>query len=165
MKQFLHLISCIILATGMLHLSAHADTTPATKAKVPAKKTAKAAEKPAAAPVALDDDDGEPDVQESKTFEYKCELGNVLTMYTNVDDDKHMAMRWKKRLYRLTRMETTTGAHRFENRKAGLLWIGIPAKGLLLDSHRGQQLANECKTTDQIIAEAELKAEAAAHAK
>ena len=28
----------------------------------------------------------------------------------------------------MTRIETTTGAHRFENKKAGLVWIGIPAK-------------------------------------
>ncbi|MFZ6845165.1 hypothetical protein [Undibacterium sp. RuTC16W] len=163
MKKFLQIISGMILSIGLSQVSANAQTTPAPKTKV-ATKTTKAAAKPAA-PVALDDDDGEPDVKESKTFEYKCELGNVLTMYTNVDDDKHMAMRWKKRLYRLTRIETTTGAHRFENRKAGFLWIGIPAKGLLLDSHRGQQLANECKTTDQVIAEAELKAEAATQAK
>jgi hypothetical protein len=28
------------------------------------------------------------------------------------------------------------------------VWIGIPAKSLLLDSVHGHQLANECKTDD-----------------
>jgi len=64
-------------------------------------------------------------------------------------------MRWKKKLYRLTRTETTTGASRFENPQAGFVWIGIPAKSMLLDSHKGQQLANECKSAPQIIAESE----------
>jgi hypothetical protein len=50
-------------------------------------------------------------------------------------------------VYKLSRVATTTGAQRFENEKSGLVWIDIPAKGMLLDSHHGHQLANECKTT------------------
>ena len=42
-------------------------------------------------------------------------------------------------------MGTTTGAQRFENPKFGLIWIGIPSKGILLDSTLNRQLANECK--------------------
>ncbi|MEF9927680.1 MAG: hypothetical protein RR804_07565, partial [Massilia sp.] len=64
-------------------------------------------------------------------------------------DDKHIALRWKKRLHRLSRVGTTTGANRFENRLYGLVWIGIPAKGMLLDSKQGRQLANECKDAEQ----------------
>ena len=123
------------------------------KARPAAKAKAKAAAKPAETSAAQDEDDIEPDVGQSVTYEYKCELGNVLTLYTNVDDEKHVAMRWKKRLYRLTKVDTTTGAKRFENKKAGLVWIGIPAKGMLLDSIRGQQLANECKTPEPIAAQ------------
>ncbi|MCY1251071.1 hypothetical protein D9M72_647880 [compost metagenome] len=29
------------------------------------------------------------------------------------------------------------------------MWIGIPAKGMLLDSKQGRQLANECKDAEQ----------------
>ncbi|CAN5905607.1 hypothetical protein BH11PSE12_BH11PSE12_16560 [soil metagenome] len=118
------------------------------------KQSSKSGKTPAT-PVVVDEDEAEPSVVQSKSFEYKCELGNSLTMYTNADDDKHVAMRWKKRLYRMTRIETTTGANRFENRKAGFVFIGIPAKGLLLDSHKAQQLANECKTTEPTLAEAQ----------
>ena len=32
----------------------------------------------------------------------------------------------------------------------GIVWIGIPAKGILLDSRKGQQLANECKSAEQL---------------
>jgi hypothetical protein len=54
----------------------------------------------------------------------------------------------------MTRVSTSTGADRFENRMHGLVWIGIPAKGMLLDSKKGLQLANECKSPDQLKAEA-----------
>ena len=47
-------------------------------------------------------------------------------------------------------MGTTTGALRFENPHWGLIWIGIPAKGILLDSKLNRQLAHECKNAEQM---------------
>ena len=40
-------------------------------------------------------------------------------------------------------------AKRFENKLFGLIWIGIPSKGMLLDSKLNRQLANECKNAEQ----------------
>ncbi|WP_194074947.1 hypothetical protein [Undibacterium parvum] len=148
MKKLIQLISIATLATSILAIATQAQANP-TPTKTKSTKTTKAA-----TPAVVDEDEAEPNVQMSKSFEYKCELGNTLTMYTNVDDQQHVGMRWKHRIYRMTRMETSTGANRFENTKAGFVFIGIPAKGLLLDSRRGQQLANECKTTDPTLAEA-----------
>ena len=91
----------------------------------------------------------EPDITGSKIVQFNCELGNVVTVYTNETDQQHIAVRWKKRLHRLTRVGTTTGAQRFENRNWGLIWIGIPSKGMLLDSKQNRQLANECKNPEQ----------------
>lgn len=99
-----------------------------------------------------DADSQEPDVKGATLIEYGCELGNKLAIYQNTGDGQHIALHWKKRLYRLTRADTSTGANRFENRKFGLLWIGIPAKGILLDSQKGQQLANECRNSEQLLA-------------
>ncbi len=97
-----------------------------------------------------EDDTGAPiDVAVAPATEYKCELGNTLTIFRNDGDDNYIALRWHKVLTRMKRVATTTGAHRFENKRSGLVWIGIPAKGLLLDSHKGQQLANECKDPTQ----------------
>lgn len=93
--------------------------------------------------------EAEPDITGTKVSEYACELGNKITIYTNEQDDAHIALRWKKRLHRLARIGTTTGALRFENPNYGLVWIGIPAKGILLDSKLNRQLANECKNADQ----------------
>lgn len=95
--------------------------------------------------------DSEADIKLSSQLEFKCELGNSLTLYTQENNDQFLNMRWKNRLYRLNRVNTSTGANRYENEKAGLVWINIPAKGLLLDSIKGRQLANECKSSQTAL--------------
>ncbi|WP_202927788.1 hypothetical protein [Undibacterium crateris] len=151
MKDLMIRVAGLMLASGLACAPiAHATTAPA-KSKA-ATKPAKAAKEPVA-PEVKDEDDIVPDITTHRSLEYKCELGNSLTMYTNAEDPDHVALRWKKQLYRMKRIETSTGANRFENRKAGFVFIGIPSKGLLLDSRKGQQLANECKTTDPELAE------------
>jgi hypothetical protein len=144
----------LLLALGMTvgTPAALAQTTPPTQKQAPKKAPAKKKAAPAKAePAAIDEDDKEPDISTSATTEYHCELGNKLTIYRNAEDDKHIAMRWKKQLLRLNRMATTTGANRFENKKHGWVWIDIPAKGMLLDSKKAQQLANECKNPEQMM--------------
>lgn len=138
----------------------------APKKKAPAKKAAAAAAPAAKMPFSsdADDDDSEPELGGTLSADFNCELGQKLTIWKNEADDKHIAIRWNKKINRLTRVETTTGANRFENRKVGLVWIGIPAKGLLLDSKKGQQLANECKNAEQQQASAAAAAPAVAAA-
>jgi membrane-bound inhibitor of C-type lysozyme len=137
-----------LCASGLSVSGFAADTTTSpspAKKQVKAKPTkiAKANSKNAE----IDTTEPEPNIEQSADTEYKCELGNSLVMYTHPEDSQSLAMRWRNRLYKLTRVETSTGAHRFENQKIGLVWINIPSKGMLLDSRRGHQLANECKST------------------
>lgn len=115
--------------------------------KEKAKKAGKAKKEEPKQEVA--DDEPEPDITDTVIADYACELNNKVTIYTNEKDDGHIALRWKNRLHRLTRVGTTTGALRFENTKFGLIWIGIPSKGILLDSKLNRQLANECKNAAQ----------------
>jgi hypothetical protein len=144
------LAASLALASLTLATGARADDTAAKKV---VKKTAAKASKKAAAPAeakAPDEDADEPSVHDAAVTEFDCELGNKITIYTNTSDDAHIALRWKKRLHRLTRVGTTTGANRFENKLYGLIWIGIPAKGMLLDSKQNRQLANECRNAEQL---------------
>ena len=150
MKKYLPVLFFACMTFGISQACAQTVAPPSKKAtkKTHAKKAAPAAKE---TELADDDDDAkEPDSNGSTVTEYRCELGNKLTIYRNADDDKHIALRWIKRLYRLRRVDTSTGAHRFENRKYGLVWINIPAKGMLLDSIKGNQLANECKSPEQM---------------
>jgi hypothetical protein len=148
-----------LLAAGVAALAACALSAPASatetnhpkattvlknEAKAKAKAKSKKADKAAAVP-----DEPEPDLTDTVSTEYNCELGYKVTIYANEHDDSDIALRWQKRVHRLDKVGTSTGALRFENTKFGLIWIGIPSKGILLDSKLNRQLANECKNATQ----------------
>jgi membrane-bound inhibitor of C-type lysozyme len=146
LKQLIAACACALAAAGLCApaLAAPKHETHPKAVKVLKDKAAKAKK---AAP--KEEAEPEPDVSASTAVDYACELNNKLTIYTNEGDDAHIALRWKDRLQQLDRVGTTTGAQRFENVKTGLIWIGIPAKGMLLDSKQNRQLANECKNAEQ----------------
>jgi hypothetical protein len=132
------------LATCGLALAAALLCAPATAASIKPSK-AKHAAKAAATPL-----EAEPDVAGAVPTEFNCELGNKITIYQTGTDNDHIALRWQKHVHLLSRVGTTTGANRFENTTLGLVWIGIPSKGMLLDSKHSHQLANECKSAEQM---------------
>jgi hypothetical protein len=152
------LLLCMGIGAGMASATAPAfaqngETTKSTSAKHAKKPVAKKSAAKAAEKDDNKDEDGKDiDLAGSTTVEYHCDLGNKVTIYENNADEKHIAVRWAKHLHRLESVDTTTGAHRFENKKLGLVWIGIPAKSMLLDSKHGHQLANECKNPTQVSA-------------
>jgi hypothetical protein len=164
MKKFLTALflmgACITVAAAPS--TDGSDSKGKAKASKTAKKAvAKSSKKKAAATGAAaagaaaagtDEEDREPETIGSTALDYDCALGDKVTIFSNPADDAHIALRWSKRLHRMTRVETSTGAHRFESRRQGLVWIGIPAKGILLDSKKGQQLANDCKSAEQLKA-------------
>ena len=163
------LLACSF-ALSTITIAAHAAPVAAAKAVKSAKPSATKA-RPAVIKTALrkpqvEEETGptpvvpeaEPDITGSAVTQYSCELGNTVTIHQNASDLHSIARRWKKRLHRLSRVGTTTGANRFENRLYGLVWIGIPAKGMLLDSKQGRQLANECKDAEQAKPAAVLEA-------
>jgi len=117
--------------------------------KAPKGKKAKAKKAVVEEEHALASTEPDPDLTNSVTVDFNCELGNKVTIYTNESDSANIALRWKKRVHRMTRVGTSTGASRFENTTFGLVWIGIPAKSMLLDSKANRQLANECKNAEQ----------------
>jgi membrane-bound inhibitor of C-type lysozyme len=159
------LIATASIATPALaqsSTSAASEPTAKKTVKKPVKKAKKKTAKAAAATPAVvagddDDDNGEMNIESSIVTHYDCELGNKIVTYVNPGDEKYLAIRWKDKIQRLRRVGTTTGANRFENKKYGLVWINIPSKAMLLDSKKGQQLANECRNPDQAKAFAAKK--------
>lgn len=85
------------------------------------------------------------DVDGATRLSYNCEMGKKVTVFHKPYESNSITLQWNNKRHVLTREATTTGAHRFEDKKAGLVWINIPAKSILLDSKQGRQLANECK--------------------
>jgi hypothetical protein len=74
---------------------------------------------------------------------YDCELGAKLESRFKTDDAVDLV--WKGKTYPMTRVSTSSGAVRLEDKTSGLVWIQIPAKSMLMDSKAGRQLANECQ--------------------
>ena len=157
MKKLFPALLAGVLTAGLFALPAIVQAQSATpvEKKVTKKKQKSRAKKAAPAPFALavpdEDDTGAPiDPAKAMTVDYQCDLGATVTIFHNADDNDYIALRYEKLLTRMKRVGTTTGANRFENKRSGLVWIGIPAKGILLDAKHGHQLANECKDADQL---------------
>ncbi len=136
-------------AFGLCATASAAEPHPKAEKVVKAKKGKAKKAAPVEEEHALASSEPDPDITDTITIDYACELGNKVTIYTHENDSTQMALRWKKRLHRMTRVGTSTGASRFENTTYGLVWIGIPAKSMLLDSKANRQLANECRNADQ----------------
>jgi hypothetical protein len=84
----------------------------------------------------------------ANAVELFCEHGKRISIEGNHKEDDAIVLQWQGHLHRMLRVATSTGAHRFENNESGLIWISIPAKGMLLDRKNATQLANECKTIE-----------------
>lgn len=76
---------------------------------------------------------------------YGCELGRKLEIQRDVRYANSIEINWQGSRYTLQRYDSSSGLPRYEDRKNGLLWIDLPWKGVLMDTHSGQPLANECK--------------------
>lgn len=74
-----------------------------------------------------------------------CEYGQRVTVGGDVRRDNAIEIDWQGKLYKMLRVGTSTGAHRFEDPVSGLIWISIPSKAMLLDGRRGQPVAQECR--------------------
>ena len=76
---------------------------------------------------------------------YRCELNRQVQIRTIAPDRQTMVISWLGKDHALTAVDALSGALRYENVAAGLTWLVIVGKAMLLDSAKGQQLANECR--------------------
>lgn len=148
MKKYLSLL--LIAGMAISVQQAQAQETSPTPHKAAKKAHAKKGKSAAKHTTSTDEEEKTPDISASTGTDFSCAQAQQVTIYRNADDAKHIALRWHKHLYPMSRVDTSSGADRFENHKLGLVWIGIPAKGMLLDSKKGHQLANECRNAQQM---------------
>ena len=87
----------------------------------------------------------------------ECEFKQAVKLTAVAGRPGHFELHFKKARYQMTPELTTTGAVRLEDRAAGVVWIQIPAKSMLLNSRVGQRLVDACMHAEQ-------RAEAAATA-
>lgn len=80
-----------------------------------------------------------------KTGAYRCESGKRLNVRSVSNDMQTAVLQWGQRDYTVKAVGAPSGALRYEDAASGLVWLMIPAKGMLLDASQGQRLADGCR--------------------
>jgi hypothetical protein len=78
-----------------------------------------------------------------------CELGQVVVLTPDPMLAGHFTLLHARTTYRVSPQETTTGAIRLEDKAAGVVWLQLANKSMLMNQKLGRRLADECKSPDQ----------------
>jgi hypothetical protein len=78
-----------------------------------------------------------------------CDAGHSVDLTPVAGKPGHFTLQHRKAKYTLVPEETTTGAVRLEDKKAGIVWIQIPSKSMLMNAKLGQRVADGCKHPQQ----------------
>jgi hypothetical protein len=133
-------------------------TRPATPpAKKPAAKAAPATKGASEAP-AKPLTDTEPDELDAERLavaprvlvgEARCEMGKTVGIQPHPTLAGRFVLTHGKDSFTVTPQPTNTGVIRLENARAGLVWLQVPIKSMLMDAKRGQRLADTCLHPEQ----------------
>ena len=86
-----------------------------------------------------------------------CELGASVNVTADANAPGHFHVDGKGFKYHMAPVATTTGAVRLEDQKAGAVWLQIANKSMLMDQKKGQRLADECMSPEQLVVAAAIK--------
>jgi hypothetical protein len=78
-----------------------------------------------------------------------CELGQSITITPDARSPGYFDVVTKGRKFRMYPVETSTGAVRLEDKKAGAVWIQVSNKSMLMNHKMGQRLADDCMSPAQ----------------
>ncbi len=79
----------------------------------------------------------------------ECEMKQRVHLRAIDGQPGHFELQHKKARYTLTPEPTSTGAIRLEDRKAGIVWLQIPAKSMLLNAKTGRREVDNCLHAEQ----------------
>jgi hypothetical protein len=79
-----------------------------------------------------------------------CELGQSVTLLPEPGQLGYFNLAIGKVRYRLSPELTTTGAVRLEDKGAGIVWLQLANKSMLMNQTLGRRLADECKSAIQL---------------
>ena len=86
-----------------------------------------------------------------------CEFGTNVTLLADTKYPGYFDVQVKTLKYRMFPVETSTGAVRLEDRKAGAVWLQLGNKSMLMNQKLGQRLADECMSPQQVAVAQMLK--------
>jgi len=83
------------------------------------------------------------------TGDASCEFDQVVHLSRIDGQPGHFRLTYKKVAYTVVPEETTSGALRLEDKKAGIVWLQIPSKSMLMNSKVGQRMVDNCLHPEQ----------------
>lgn len=86
-----------------------------------------------------------------------CELGASVRIEADPAQPGYFKVHAKGIKYRMFPVQTSTGALRLEDKKAGAVWLQLANKSMLMDQKRGRRLADECAHPDQVAVAQSMK--------
>jgi hypothetical protein len=76
---------------------------------------------------------------------YGCEFGEVVTVKVRADHPGYIDLTHHKHTHHMLPVVTDTGALRAESALEGGVWLQLPTKNMLMNSKKGQRLADDCQ--------------------
>jgi hypothetical protein len=83
------------------------------------------------------------------TGEAACEFNQSVSLVAIDGQPGHFRLSFKKVNYTMVPEETSTGAVRLEDKKAGIVWLQIPSKSMLMNAKVGQRMVDGCQHAEQ----------------
>ena len=96
------------------------------------------------------------------TGEAACEFNQTVDVQRIQGQPGHFRLTFKKVAYTLVPEETSSGAIRLEDKKAGIVWLQIPSKSMLMNARMGQRMVDGCMHSEQRAAVSAVEAAASA---
>jgi hypothetical protein len=158
------LILCALAVAGSNAWSA----APATNSKPKNRLAAKAT--PAAKATEPEPEDNSPLNEEQMAASTQvhagtadCEFKHKVSVTPDPDKPGRFKLQFGKMIFNMAPEPTTTGAVRLEDKKAGVVWLQIPTKSMLMNNKVGQRMIDFCMNSAQ-VSEAQSAALAGAQA-
>lgn len=83
------------------------------------------------------------------TGDATCEFNQTVSVLPIEGQPGHFRLTFKKVAYTVVPEETTSGAIRLEDKKAGIVWLQIPSKSMLMNARAGQRIVDGCMHAEQ----------------
>ena len=99
------------------------------------------------------------------TGDAACEFNQTVSVLPIDGQPGHFHVTFKRVVYMVIPEETTSGAIRLEDKKAGIVWLQIPSKSMLMNARIGQRMVDGCMHAEQRAAMAAVQGAASAAAR
>ena len=91
------------------------------------------------------------------TGRYACEFGKSVSVDRSDRHAGYFDLKLDRQAWVMKPVVSSTGAVRLEDPKAGAVWLQIANKSMLMDQKRGQRLADDCMSPEQVAVAETLK--------